>query len=325
MHAKNLCEKLGGVYLGVDDYFLNGIKPLKLASKDDLSVVRMPGDSLQALKTKASCLLVSKDFAANFAHQLDKALIAVENIDFALAKALQYLCPQEGPKISSTCNADNIQISDKANIGDNTNFADFCFVGDYVEIGDNCQFGPGCKILPFSKIGHNTKLGANCNIGNDGFALYVNNDNNEMMPHHGNVEIGNNVRLGAGVCVDKSIFGSTKIGNNTKIDNLVQIGHGAQIGNNVLIAAQVGIAGNVIVEDNCVIAGQAGIAHNITLGENTLVNGQAGVHKSTKKGEIVSGSPAMSHKNFLLASYYMKYFKKYVRKIQYLEKIIKKG
>jgi UDP-3-O-[3-hydroxymyristoyl] glucosamine N-acyltransferase len=92
------------------------------------------------------------------------------------------------------------------------------------------------------------------------------------------------------------------VGRNTKIDNLVQIAHSCQIGENCAFAAQVGMAGGVKIGNRVILAGQSGIANQAKIGDGAIASAKAGIHGDVAPGEIVSGIPAMPHKNFLKAA-----------------------
>ena len=115
------------------------------------------------------------------------------------------------------------------------------------------------------------------------------------------VSIGDDVEIGANTCVDAGILECTTIGAGTKIDNQVQIGHDSCIGKNVVIAGQSGIAGHVTIGDNVVIGGKVGILPHVIIGRGARVNAGALVCDDVGEGEVVSGSPAMPHMDYLRA------------------------
>lgn len=62
-------------------------------------------------------------------------------------------------------------------------------------------------------------------IGSDGFGYVKVNGRHLKIPHNGNVEIGDDVEIGANVTIDRATTGTTHIGRGTKIGNLVMIAH----------------------------------------------------------------------------------------------------
>ena len=87
----------------------------------------------------------------------------------------------------------------------------------------------------------------------------------------------------------------------TRIDNLVQVGHNVKIGENSVIVALVGIAGSASLGKNVVLGGQAGVKGHIHLGDFSTVAAKAGVNSNLPKGSVVSGFPAIPHKEWLKA------------------------
>ncbi|MDR0676345.1 MAG: UDP-3-O-(3-hydroxymyristoyl)glucosamine N-acyltransferase [Elusimicrobiota bacterium] len=191
---------------------------------------------------------------------------------------------------------DNVTIDDGANIGDNTQIYPNSFIGKDVKIGKNCLIYPNVSILYNTEIGDNAIIHSGVVIGSDGFGFLFNKDSHLKIPQVGSVKIGDNVEIGANTTVDRSTFGKTLIGDGTKIDNLVQIAHNVEIGKHCIICSQVGIAGSTIIGDFVTLAGQAGITGHITIGDGAIVAAQAGVTKNIKPKDMVSGYPAMPHK-----------------------------
>ncbi|MBF0198023.1 MAG: hypothetical protein HQL32_09940 [Planctomycetes bacterium] len=94
-------------------------------------------------------------------------------------------------------------------------------------------------------------------------------------------------------------MGTTVIGQGTKIDNLVQIGHGAVIGQHNVVCAQVGIAGSVKSGDKVIFASKAGVGDHLTITDKVTIGPMAGVTKDISEPGIYSGFPAMLHNDWL--------------------------
>ena len=86
------------------------------------------------------------------------------------------------------------------------------------------------------------------------------------------------------------------------MDILVQVGHNVKIGENSLVVAQVGIAGSASLGKNVVLGGQSAVKGHIHLDDGVMVAGKSGVHSNVPKGSVVSGYPAIPHKDWLKAS-----------------------
>jgi UDP-3-O-[3-hydroxymyristoyl] glucosamine N-acyltransferase len=136
-------------------------------------------------------------------------------------------------------------------------------------------------------------------IGSDGFGYRWDGKQHAKIPQIGTVIIEDDVELGSCVCVDRAKFSVTKIGRGTKIDNLVQIAHNVNIGPHCIIVGQAGMAGSVTLGTGVVLGGQSAIRDHITIGDQAMVAATAGVHEDVPPKTIVSGIPALPHRQSL--------------------------
>ena len=118
-------------------------------------------------------------------------------------------------------------------------------------------------------------------------------------PQVGTVIIEDDVEIGANVCIDRATMGATRVGAGTKIDNLVQVAHNVQVGRNCILCGQVGLSGSVVIEDDAVLAGQAGLRDHVKIGKGSTIGAQSGIMNDVKPGDFVTGSPAVSHREFM--------------------------
>jgi UDP-3-O-[3-hydroxymyristoyl] glucosamine N-acyltransferase len=137
-------------------------------------------------------------------------------------------------------------------------------------------------------------LHSGCIIGADGFGFAFNGEYYEKFPQIGSVFIEDDVEIGANSCVDRAAFGTTRIGQGTKIDNMVHVAHNCDIGRHVVIAAQTGFSGAVKVGDYAVIGGQVGVGDKATIESRAVVGSGSGIltSKIVRAGEPVWGTPA---------------------------------
>ena len=120
-----------------------------------------------------------------------------------------------------------------------------------------------------------------------------------MLFRSGPAVLGNDVEVQANACIDRASVGETRIADGAKIDNLVQVGHGAEVGENSLLCAQVGLAGSSVVGKNVILAGQVGVAGHCTIGDNAIATAQSGIPNDVEKGKMVSGYPAIDNRQWL--------------------------
>ncbi len=193
-----------------------------------------------------------------------------------------------GPGVTIMANA---VIGPNVEIGANVVIHPNVCLMEGVRVGDDSILFPNVTVYEKCIIGARCILHAGCVVGAYGFGYDSSSGEHVLAPQLGNVELADDVELGANTTVDRGTFGSTRIGQGTKVDNLVQIGHNCQIGRANLFCSQVGIAGSTSTGDYVVLAGQVGLADHIHLADGVVVGAQAGVPGSlTEKGTYL-GSP----------------------------------
>jgi UDP-3-O-[3-hydroxymyristoyl] glucosamine N-acyltransferase len=109
----------------------------------------------------------------------------------------------------------------------------------------------------------------------------------------GSVAIGDDVELGANVCIDRGTIRDTEIGSGTKLDNLVHVGHNVTVGRDCLLCGQVGIAGSARIGDRVVMAGQCGVNDNIFVGDDVIAGGATKIFTNAPAGRVLLGYPAV--------------------------------
>ncbi len=164
-------------------------------------------------------------------------------------------------------------------------------VGRNCKIGDDVELYPGVVIYDGCVLGNRVTVHANAVIGADGFGYRIQDGRHVKVPQLGNVELGDDVEIGAATTIDRGTFGPTRVGVGTKIDNLVMIGHNCHIGRHNLIVSQVGIAGSCTTGDYVVFAGQVGVADHVHIGDKAMLGARSGIHRDIGAGERILGAP----------------------------------
>lgn len=289
-----------------DDTFISGINTLKDASSSQISFCDNPKYLNDLKTTKAKAVLLKEELVEN----LPKDCIAlVSNQPYLLlAYATKLFAPNvleeygKEPVIGENCNImPNVSIGKNTIIGNNCIFLSGVFIGDNVSIGDSTIIYPNVTIYRDCKIGSNCILHANTVIGSDGFGFAHTKDGQHIKIYqNGNVEIGNDVEIGSNCSVDRAVFGTTKILDGVKMDNLIQIGHNCEIGEYTIITSQVGVAGSSKLGRNTVMGAQSGVAGHLEIAPYTTIAARGGVTKSIKEGgKIWAGFPLSEHKTWL--------------------------
>lgn len=157
--------------------------------------------------------------------------------------------------ISDTAIVKSKSIGRNVYIGENT------FIDEDVIIGDNVMIQHNVTIQGHVKIGSNTLIQSGTTIGSSGFGYMVEDDGTRTcIPHLGGVTIGNNVRIGSMVCIQRGVLSDTVIEDYSRIDNMCHISH-----NDVIREGAMVVVGTVV-------AGSATIGKAAWLGPGTIVN-----------------------------------------------------
>jgi UDP-3-O-[3-hydroxymyristoyl] glucosamine N-acyltransferase len=297
---------------------LIGVAPIDRSNPNNLSYVE--GDKFAHFieKTEASAVILPvNEVLQKKATERNIAWIATPEprLMFAIAIALFYQPLRPTPSIHPSAAIDpsvvlgqdvyigaHVAIERGVKIGNNACIYPNVVIYPEVEIGDNTVLHANCTIHERSKIGANCVIHSGAVIGSEGFGFVATSQGWFKMEQSGCTVLEDGVEIGCNSMVDRPAVGETRIGRNTKIDNSVQIGHGCQIGQNCALAGQVGLAGGVTIGNNVILAGQVGVANQAKINDGAIVSAKSGVHNDIKKGEIVSGMPAIPHKIYLKAS-----------------------
>jgi UDP-3-O-[3-hydroxymyristoyl] glucosamine N-acyltransferase len=294
---------------------ISSVAKIENAAEGQLAFIANPKYEKYLLTTKASAVIISDKFSGQAPESL--VLIKVPDPYVAFVMLLEKLSPKKeivaagihpsaavhpSAKLASGVRIGACAVvSENVSLGKNTIVASGVVVLSHAVIGDDCIIYPNVTIYDEMQIGNRVIIHAGAVIGADGFGFAPQTDGTyRKIPQVGNVIIGDDVEIGANVCIDRATMGSTMIANGVKIDNLVQIAHNVTVGENTVMAAQAGISGSTKLGKNCVIAGQAGLVGHIELTDKITVTAQAGVSKSyLQSGIMLRGSPAVPMKERL--------------------------
>ena len=173
------------------------------------------------------------------------------------------------------------------------------YLGRGVQVGEQCVIHANAVVRESCVLGNRVVLQPGAVIGSDGFGYARDDARQVRFPQVGIVVLEDEVEVGACTTVDRAALGETRIGRGTKIDNQVQIGHNVRVGRDCTLVAKVGISGSCTLGDRVILAGQVGMAGHLNLGDGVMVGAQSGIHGDLPAGAMVTGSPAIPHKEFL--------------------------
>lgn len=307
----SLAEHVGGTVEGDGSRPVRGLAGLREAEADQVSFLANGRYAALVTETRAAAVVVGQGFNG----QSPATLIRCDNPDAAFARLAEVFAPpgpddapgvhpaavvaedvQLGPGVSVGPNA---VIECGVRVGDGTVIRAGTYIGRDAEIGRECLLYPNVTIRERTVLGERVIVHSGTVLGSDGFG-YAQVDGRAMkVPQIGRVVVGDDAEIGANVTVDRARFGETVIGRAVKIDNLVQIAHNVRIGDGTMIVSLCAIAGSTTLGRGCVLGGQVAVDGHLTIGDGVRIAAKSGVTKDWPSGSVISGFPAMDHREDL--------------------------
>ena len=301
---KELADFLGCTLEGDGAAQISGVASPALARAEDLIYVESPRHLERAAASAATCVVAAHGLALP-----GKILLRSGNPKLAFARAAAWLLPpvaiargihptaviapsaQIAPEAAV---GPYTVIEDNVRIGAGTEIGAFCFLGQGARLGEGCRLYPRVTLYAGARIANRVILHSGAVIGSDGFGYVTEDGRRWKFPQIGEVEIQDDVEIGANTTIDRGSLDRTQIGSGTKLDNLVHVAHNVSIGENSVIAAQTGISGSVVIGKNVAAGGQVGIADHCEIEADAVIGAQAGIPsgKIVRSGQIVWGTPA---------------------------------
>lgn len=266
-----------------------------------------------------------------------------------------------GPQIAPGIHPLSV-VDPTASIGDGAAVGPFVTIGAGVTIGPNARIASHTSIAEGAVIGadalilQGARIGARVTIGDrficqpgavigaDGFSFVtpeksgveeiretlgqreqIKQQSWTRIHSVGAVTIGDDVEIGANVCIDRGTIRDTTIGSGTKLDNLVHIGHNVQIGRDCLLCGQVGIAGSARIGDRVVLGGQCGVNDNIFVGDDVICGGATKIFTNAPAGRVLLGYPAVKMETHVEMQKALRRLPRLAAKVAEIEKVIQKS
>lgn len=315
LNVNELAKTVDGELIGNPQLSVRDALPLKEATAQSVSFLENVKYVERLVTCQAPVLFVPKDEAdaIQAADDKDRSYIAVANVHQAMRQVIPLFRVIHSHDLSGVHHSANVDPTTKvgfgSTIGAGTNIAANCEIGERCTIHSGVQIMAGCKLAddcviypnvtlyPSTVLQERVVVHAGCVLGANGFGYQTVEGKHVPAAQLGWVEIEADVEIGANTCIDRGAYGSTRVAQGTKIDNLVQIGHNVQIGAHNLICSQVGIAGSSSSDEYVVLAGQVGIADHIHLNRKVIVGAQSGVMRDVPEGDVLFGSPATTRRS----------------------------
>jgi UDP-3-O-[3-hydroxymyristoyl] glucosamine N-acyltransferase len=315
MKLSDLAQTVGGQLENYGaDVDIGGVAPIDAAENGDIAYVGNAAERVLIRNCRASAFITSFGILPGC-----KVPQLCGNDPYLLfARVVRIFHPplQYEPGIHPTA-----VIHESANIGARACIGAYVVIDRDVHIGDDAVLLPHVVIYRGARIGNkffahahavvreyccigdNVVLQNGAMIGTDGFGFVCESPDNQAswrkVIHAGSVTLGDEVEVQSNACINRSEIGYTRIGTGAKIGDLVHVAHRANVGTCSLLSPQVAVAGRVKLGRNVIIAGQAGVAGDCEIADNAVVMAQSGVIGRIEAGKVVSGFPAIDHKEFL--------------------------
>ncbi len=318
--ASQIAALINGTVDGDGTVTVNTFAKIEEGHQGAISFLANPKYTQYIYSTQSSIVLVSRDFVAEA--PINATLIRVDDPYATVALLLDMVSKMmdvqpvgvEQPSFVT----EGVEIPEGAYIGaftyigkgvklgKNVKIYPQSYIGNGVSIADDTIIYPGVKIYHGCKVGARCIIHAGCVIGSDGFGFAPDKDGYKKIPQIGNVEIADDVEIGANTTIDRATMGSTRIHQGVKLDNLIQVAHNVEVGENTVMASQSGIAGSTKIGKWCMVGGQVGFAGHIKIGDQVSVGAQSGIHADVKSGSRIMGYPAIDVRDFMKQSVYIK-------------------
>ena len=352
----DIAAAIGAEFVGDGSLCIIGAAEPQQAGPDDLALAVNPkyAGGLAQGQARAAMLWQGADWESFGL----KAAIFAPRGRLAMAGLTELLDP--GPAIAPGIHALTV-IDPTAQIGEGAAIGPFVTIGAGVILGQNARIashvsiaegvrvGADALILQGARIGARVSIGARfvCQpgavIGADGFSFVTPEKSGveevrETLGQRddiraqswtrihslGAVSIGDDVEIGANVCIDRGTIRDTSIGSGTKLDNLVHIGHNVQIGDDCLLCGQVGVAGSARIGNRVVLAGQCGVNDNIFIGDDVICWGATKVFTNAPAGRVLLGYPAVKLETHVEIQKALRRLPRMAAKVAAIEKVIQK-
>ncbi len=284
--------------------------------------------------TRASAIILGEDIPP-----VSIPSLRTENPYLAFARALEIffvpLTPEPGIHPTASIGTD-VEIGTNVRIGAYSVIASGCRIGSdsiihphvvlypNVHVGKEAVLHSHAVIREFCRLGDRVILQNGVIIGSDGFGFAPQKDGTFFkICQTGRVLIEDDVEIGAHTTVDRAAVGDTVVCRGSKLDNLVQVGHGARVGENCVLAAQAGLAGSTYLGNSVQVGGQVGFAGHLEVGDKAIITAQSGTSHDIPPGAVMSGSPAFENSAWLRSVAAFSKLPVLMRRIRALEREIK--
>ena len=333
---KEIAMRINGTICGSEDIMIKGVQSLADSQEGQISFMGNKKYAAQVATTKASAIIVGKDFNVDEAN--GKALIICDQPNTGFAGVIKLFAPppvEYSPGIhpaaivaESACIGEGSHIGACAVIGENTVIGkntvilSGTVIGNEVKIGNDCLIYANVTIRERCILGNRIIIHPGAVIGSDGYGFEAGPMGIVKIPQVGIVQIDDEVEIGANCTIDRARFGRTWLKTGVKLDNMVHVAHNVEVGEFSMLIGQCGIAGSARIGRGVIVAAQAGINGHINIGDGAMIAGTSGVVKDVPPGAKVAGTPAEPQRDIVARLMLPKTVAKLKQKVKELEEKI---
>jgi UDP-3-O-[3-hydroxymyristoyl] glucosamine N-acyltransferase len=334
MKLSEIAQKINCRMVGGDDVEILRVAGIDEAEPGDLTFVSNRKYVSHIKSTSASAIILGEDIPP-----VGIPSLRTDDPYLAFARALELffepLRPEPGVHPAAII-AGDVTIGPQASVGAYTVIGKGCTIGAGTAVYPHAVLYPGVSVGNDAVIHSHVVVREGCVLGNrvilqngvvvgsDGFGFAPTRDGRfYKICQTGRVIIEEDVEIGANTTIDRAAVGDTVIRRGAKLDNLVQIGHGAQVGEDCVLAAQVGLAGSTRLGRGVWVGGQVGFAGHLEVGDKAIITAQSGTSHDVPPGAVISGSPAFENSAWLRSTAAFTRLPQLVRKVRDLEKEIR--
>jgi UDP-3-O-[3-hydroxymyristoyl] glucosamine N-acyltransferase len=333
MKLSQIARIIGCRINGNENVEISRVAGIEEAGPGDLTFVSNRKYIRHIKNTRASAIILGEDIPS-----VEIPSLRTDDPYLAFARAIEifYTPPQPEAGIHPTA-----VVAKDAEIGKRVSIGAYVVVGKGCKIGDDAALYPHVVLYPNVMVGDRSILHSSvivredCHIGNNVIlqnGAVIGSDGLGFAPmkdgtfykicQTGRVVIEDDVEIGSNTTIDRAAVGDTVIRRGAKLDNLVQIGHGAQVGEHSILAAQVGLAGSTRLGQGVWVGGQVGFAGHLVVGDRAVITAQSGTSHDVPPGAVISGSPAFENSAWLRSTAAFSKLPSLARKVRDLEKEI---
>ena len=300
---------------------IRSVASLNRARADQIAFLANSKYTAQLATTQAGAVIIEPKMASDATARGLPTLLS-PNPYALFAKIATLLSPLSPPQPGVHPSA---VVDPSARLGANVSIGPGCVIGADVQIGADGVLDANVTVYARSVIGARALIHSGAVIGADGFGMAQEDGRWLKIPQIGRAVLGDDVEVGANTCIDRGALDNTVVGDGVKLDNLIQIGHGATIGAHTAIAAGVVVAGSAHIGARCTIRVGAIVLGHFEIANDVVVSGATMVTRAVREASTVTGAyPAEAHDKWLKNTAQLRRLEKLNQRVKALEQALRK-